>query len=105
MLFIQVCLCEKPIIQYDFFQFLLLILVEVNHIFSFQSLESKFRRGNMSWFPWKTMSFLLLVSTAAIINADIQKHGGKFEKSNVGIFLQDIGQYDRLLILSQVILV
>jgi len=67
------------------------------------SLESKFRRGNMSWFPWKTMSFLLLVSTAAIINADIQKHGGKFEKSNVGIFLQDIGQYDRLLILSQVV--
>jgi len=67
------------------------------------SLESKFRRGNMSWFPWKTMSLLLLVSTAAIINADIQKHGGKFEKSNVGIFLQDIGQYDRLLILSQVV--
>merc|ERR1712198_221918 len=66
------------------------------------SLESKFRRGNMSWFPWKTMSLLLLVSTAAIINADIQKHGGKFEKSNVGIFLQDIGQYNRLLILSQV---
>merc|ERR1719158_2082306 len=67
------------------------------------SLSSKFRRATMSWFPWKPLSLLLLVSTAAIINAEIQKHGGKFEKSNAGMFLQDIGQYDRLLILSQVV--
>ena len=56
----------------------------------------------MSWFPWKTLSLLLLVSTAAIINADIQKHGGKLNGSSVGQFLQDIGQYDRVLVLSQV---
>merc|ERR1719348_2581750 len=67
------------------------------------SLESKFRRGNMSWFPWKTLSLLLLVSTAAIINADIQKHGGKLNGSSVGQFLQDIGQYDRVLVLSQAV--
>ena len=68
----------------------------------FQSLSSKFRRATMSWFPWKTLSLLLLVSTAAIINADIQKHGGKLNGSSVGQFLQDIGQYDRVLVLSQV---
>merc|ERR1719232_1832136 len=67
------------------------------------SLSSKFRRATMSWFPWKTLSLLLLVSTAAIINADIQKHGGKLNGSSVGQFLQDIGQYDRVLVLSQVV--
>merc|ERR1719270_1419386 len=67
------------------------------------SLSSKFRRATMSWFPWKTLSLLLLVSTAAIINADIQKHGGKLNGSSVGQFLQDIGQYDRVLVLSQAV--
>ena len=48
------------------------------------------------WFPWKTLSFLLLISTAAIINLDCQKNGG-FSKSNCGQFLRDIGQYERVL--------
>merc|ERR1712079_849125 len=60
-----------------------------------------FRRGAMTWFPWKTLSVLLLVSTAAIINADLQRHGGKLGSSNVGQFLQDVGQYDRVMAVSQ----
>ena len=56
----------------------------------------------MSWFPWKSVTLLLLVSTAAIINADLEKHGGRLERSSVGQFLLDIGQYDRVLMLSQV---
>ena len=57
----------------------------------------------MTWFPWKTLSVLLLVSTAAIINADLQRHGGKLKSSNVGQFLQDVGQYDRVMAVSQVV--
>ena len=48
-----------------------------------------FRKG-ASWFPWKTMSFLLLVGTAAIINLDVQQNGS-FSRSHGGIFLKDIG--------------
>jgi len=66
-----------------------------------QSLSSKLRRGGMSWFPWKTLSFLLLLSTAAIISADIEKAGGRFSSSNMGQFLTDIGQYERVTLVSQ----
>lgn len=72
-------------------------------IFHFQSLSSKVRRGGMSWFPWKTLSFLLLVSTTAIISADIEKAGGKFSSSSMGQFLSDVGQYDRVAHISQAI--
>merc|ERR1719510_1234712 len=65
------------------------------------SLSSKIRRGGMSWFPWKTASFLLLISTAAIISADMERSGGRFNTSNIGQFLSDIGQYDRVTLLSQ----
>ena len=70
--------------------------------FQFQSLSSKIRRGGMSWFPWKTASFLLLISTAAIISADMERSGGRLNTSNIGQFLSDIGQYDRVTLLSQV---
>jgi len=60
------------------------------------SLSGKMSTPGQSWFPWKTLSFLLLISTAAIINLDCQKHGS-FSKSNTGQFLQDIGQYDRVI--------
>merc|ERR1719369_2782003 len=60
------------------------------------SLSGKMSTPSQSWFPWKTLSFLLLISTAAIINLDCQKHGS-FSKSNTGQFLQDIGQYDRVI--------
>ena len=56
----------------------------------------------MSWFPWKTASFLLLISTAALISADLERAGGKFNNSNIGQFLSDIGQYDRVTLASQV---
>ena len=56
----------------------------------------------MSWFPWKTASFLLLISTAAIISADMERSGGRLNTSNIGQFLSDIGQYDRVTLLSQV---
>jgi hypothetical protein len=49
----------------------------------------------MAWFPWKTLSFLLLIGTAAIINLDVQRSGGSFKTSNTGQLLTDLGQYDR----------
>merc|ERR1711970_866872 len=60
------------------------------------SLSGKMSTPGQSWVPWKTLSFLLLISTAAIINLDCQKHGS-FSKSNTGQFLHDIGQYDRVI--------
>ena len=42
----------------------------------------------MSWFPWKTASFLLLISTAAIISADVERAGGRLNNSNIGLFLK-----------------
>jgi len=56
----------------------------------------RFSTGGAAWFPWKTISFLLLISTAAIINLDLERSGGKFKASNTGQFLSDIGQYDRV---------
>ena len=72
------------------------------------------------WFPWKTLSLLLLVATAAIIRyvimitimitiiitmiiirADVERHGS-LESSNIGQFLRDVGQYDRALLVSKV---
>lgn len=55
------------------------------------------RKG--AWFPWKTISFLLLIGTAAIINLDVQKNGN-FKNSHTGHFLKDVGQYDRVVDLS-----
>jgi len=68
-----------------------------------QSLSSKLRRGGMSWFPWKTLSFLLLLATSAIICADIEKAGGRFSSSNMGQFLSDIGQYDRVTLVTGIL--
>lgn len=56
---------------------------------------NRIAKKGASWFPWKTMSFLLLVGTAAIINLDVQQNGS-FSRSHGGIFLKDIGQYDRV---------
>ena len=67
----------------------------------FQSLSGKFRRAGMSWFPWKTLSLLLLIGTAAIIRADIERHED-LQRSNIGQFLQDIGQFDRAFYVSKV---
>merc|ERR1712013_392857 len=67
------------------------------------SLSGKMSTPGSSWFPWKTLSFLLLISTAAIINLDCQKHGS-FSKSSTGQFLRDIGQYDRVIGGYQVVL-
>ena len=68
------------------------------------------------WFPWKTLSLLLLVATAAIIRyvimitiiitiiiirTDVERHGN-LESSNIGQFLRDVGQYDRALLVSKV---
>ena len=68
------------------------------------------------WFPWKTLSLLLLVATAAIIRyvtmitiiitiiiirTDVERHGS-LESSNIGQFLRDVGQYDRALLVSKV---
>ena len=56
-------------------------------------------KGEGAWFPWKTLSFLLLIATASIIHLDIQKNG-EFSRSHSGAFFKDIGQYDRLVDIS-----
>jgi len=61
------------------------------------SLSTKFSVPGMAWFPWKTVSFLLLVFTAALVNLDVDRAGGNFAKSNTGHFLKDVGQYDRVM--------
>jgi len=61
------------------------------------SLSDRFSGPAMAWFPWKTLSFFLLVSTAAIINLDVERSGGTFSKSNTGQFLTDIGQYENVM--------
>jgi len=66
------------------------------------SLSGKFRRGGMSWFPWKTLSLLLLIGTAAIIRADIERHED-LQRSNIGQFLGDIGQLDRAFYVSKTV--
>ena len=43
------------------------------------------------WFPWKTLSFLLLIGSAAIINLDVKKNG-TFSSSHTGHFLKDLGK-------------
>merc|ERR1712200_315878 len=58
-------------------------------------LLAKMSKRGGSWFPWKTLSFLLLVGTAAIINLDVQKNA-TFKASHTGLFLKDIGQYERV---------
>jgi len=60
------------------------------------AISAKMSNPGASWFPWKTMSLILMIATTAIINIDCQKHGG-FPKSNIGVFLRDVGQYDRVM--------
>ena len=47
-----------------------------------QAVAARFSRPGMAWFPWKTLSFLLLIGTAAIVNLDVQRSGGSFKGSN-----------------------
>lgn len=67
------------------------------------ALAGKMSTPGQPWFPWKTISFLLLICTAAIINLDCQKHGS-FSVSSTGQFLRDIGQYERVISGYQVVL-
>ena len=60
------------------------------------AVAARFSSPGMAWFPWKTLSFLLLIGTAAIVNLDVQRSGGSFKGSNTGQLLWDIGQYDRV---------
>ena len=47
-----------------------------------QAVAARFSSPGMAWFPWKTLSFLLLIGTAAIVNIDVQRSGGSFKGSN-----------------------
>ena len=47
-----------------------------------QAVAARFSSPGMAWFPWKTLSFLLLIGTAAIVNLDVQRSGGNFKGSN-----------------------
>jgi len=60
-----------------------------------QLVEGKLSTPAMAWFPWKLLSFLLLIATGAILNLDVERTGS-FGSSNSGQFLQDVGQYDRV---------
>ena len=60
-------------------------------------MASHFSSPGMAWFPWKTLSLLLLIGTAAIINLDMERSGGSFKASNTGQFLSDLGQYERVM--------
>jgi len=46
--------------------------------------------------PYKTMILLLAVGLGLVVNHDINKKGS-FENSNTGLFLKDIGMYERTL--------
>ena len=50
--------------------------------------------GNSGWFPWKSFSVLLLVGIVSLVNMDVNKKGS-FNKSSTGLFLKDIGLYDK----------
>jgi len=61
------------------------------------AVAAHFSTPGMAWFPWKTLSLLLLIGTAAIINLDMERSGGSFKASNTGQFLSDLGQYERVM--------
>jgi len=61
------------------------------------AVATHFSSPGMAWFPWKTLSLLLLIGTAAIINLDMERSGGSFKASNTGQFLSDLGQYERVM--------
>merc|ERR1711936_863786 len=61
------------------------------------AVAAHFSTPGMAWFPWKTLSLLLLIGTAAIINLDMNRSGGSFKASNTGQFLSDLGQYERVM--------
>jgi len=61
------------------------------------AVAAHFSTPGMAWFPWKTISLLLLIGTAAIINLDMERSGGSFKASNTGQFLSDLGQYERVM--------
>jgi len=64
---------------------------------SAHAVAGRFSSPGMAWFPWKTLSLLLLIGTAAIINLDMERSGGSFKASNSGQFLSDLGQYERVM--------
>jgi len=61
------------------------------------AVAAHFSTPGMAWFPWKTLSLLLLIGTAAIINLDMERSGGSFKASNTGQFISDLGQYERVM--------
>merc|ERR1711962_781797 len=65
------------------------------------AVATHFSSPGMAWFPWKTLSLLLLIGTAAIVNLDMERSGGSFKASNTGQFLSDLGQYEAVLVQGQ----
>jgi len=60
-----------------------------------EAVAARFSSPSMAWFPWKTLSLLLLIGTAAVVRLDLQRAGGDFRRSNTGQLLADAGQYER----------
>jgi len=50
--------------------------------------------GSNGWFPWRLCSVLLFVSIISLVNMDVNRKGS-FKKSSTGLFLEDIGLYDK----------
>ena len=63
--------------------------------FTPQAVAARFSSPAMAWFPWKTLSLLLLIGTAAVVRLDLQRAGGDFRRSSTGQLLADAGQYER----------
>jgi len=62
---------------------------------SCNAIMTKLFRKNVSWFPWKGLSLLLLVGLATMIKMDVQKNQN-FGNSHLGALLKDLGHYDRV---------
>jgi len=62
---------------------------------SCNAIMAKLSRKNVSWFPWKAVSLLLLVGLATMIRTDVQKNQ-TFGNSHLGALLKDLGHYDRV---------
>jgi len=59
------------------------------------AILDKISRQNTSRFPWKSVSLLLLLGLAAIVKLDVDANS-TFDKSHMGAFLKDAGQYERV---------
>ena len=54
------------------------------------AIQSK--QSGQGWFPWKISILLLVLGTGIVVNHDVENKGS-FDRSNIGLFLKDVGFY------------